>query len=264
MLIYHKIAKKMPDLPLKLRQARLPDSDVYYIRKTWFTAMYTTFIIMLILLMLFKKLTVLLLFPVIFLLAFNYFLKYVDLKIFQLQRDIDKEIIFAGRFLIIELQSGVPLYQAFKNLAKNYEVIGKFFQEIVEKVELGTPLEDAVNEAIILTPSPNLRKMLWQVLNSMKTGSDVTSSLNVVIDQIVREQQISVREYSKKLNPLAMFYMIMAIILPSLGTTFLTVLATFIGLHLTLSWLLVITLLLAFVQFMFLSMIRSSRPPIAF
>jgi hypothetical protein len=45
--------------------------------------------------------------------------------------------------------------------------------EIVEKVNLGTTMEDALNEAITLTPSPELRKLMWQVLNAMRTGADV-------------------------------------------------------------------------------------------
>jgi hypothetical protein len=85
--------------------------------------------------------------------------------------------------------------------------------------------------------------------------------MNTVIEQIVREQQIEVKEYGRKLNPLAMFYMMAAIIIPSLGTTMLVVLSTFIGLNLSLTVLFVITGLIAFVQFMFLSIIRSMRPP---
>ena len=37
--------------------------------------------------------------------------------------------------LIIELESGVPLHQTFENLARNYEMIGTYFQEIIERLE---------------------------------------------------------------------------------------------------------------------------------
>jgi hypothetical protein len=47
----------------------------------------------------------------------------------------------------------------------------------------------------------------------------------------MKEQKISVQDYGKKLNPLAMFYMMIAIIIPSLGVTMIVVLATFLGLN---------------------------------
>jgi flagellar protein FlaJ len=179
-----------------------------------------------------------------------------------IRANVNKEIVFAGRFLIIEISSGVPLYTAFTNMARNYKHVGIYFSEIVEKVDFGTSLEDAINEVIITSPSPELRKMLWQVLNSLKTGADVSNSLTIVLDQIVREQKIYVNEYGRKLNPLAMFYMMIAIIIPSLGIVMLIVLATFMGFKLTMGVLLGILLFLAFVQFMFLAMIKSSRPAV--
>jgi len=148
------------------------------------------------------------------------------------------------------------------NLVKNYEHVGFYFREIVEKVDFGTSLEDSLNETIIMTPSPELRKVLWQVLNSMRTGADIAGSLTVVLDQIVREQKILVNEYGRKLNPLAMFFMMIAIIIPSLGIVMLIVMATFLGFSLTLGVLCALLVGMAFVQFMFLALIKSSRPAV--
>ena len=259
--IYRKIARRIPDLGLKLRQARLLETEEQYIKRIFFTALYLSFGILFVGFFFVQSPVVFLGLPIVFPIAFIYFLNYVDFKVQKVNNGINQEIVFAGRFLLIELESGVPMYTTFKNLSRNYEIIGRYFAEIIEKVDLGTTMEDALNEAIILTPSPNFRKMLWQILNSMKTGSDMTNSLNVVIDQIVREQQIAVKEYGRKLNPLAMFYMMAAIIIPSLGTTMLVVLATFIGLNLSLPVLFIITGMIAFVQFMFLSIIKTIRPP---
>ena len=175
-------------------------------------------------------------------------------------KKIDEEIIFAGRFLIIELDSGVPMHRVFEDMERNYEVIGFYFGEIINKVYLGTNMEDAINETLLLSPSPNLRRIFWQILNSLKTGTDIGPSLNSVIDQIVREQDISIKEYGKKLSPIAMFYMMISIIIPSLGITMMVVLATFMGLKVTMPFFIVLAALIGLVQFMFLSMIRSSRP----
>jgi flagellar protein FlaJ len=154
------------------------------------------------------------------------------------------------------------MYTAFQNIAHNYEHVGRYFGEIVRRVDLGTPMEEAINEAVQLAPSNDLRRIYWQILNSLKTGSEVSSALGSVIDQIVREQEIAVKEYGRKLNPMAMFYMMIAIIVPSLGTIMLLVLATFIGMELGFLVFGVIIGLSILVQLFFLITIKSQRPPV--
>lgn len=202
--------------------------------------------------------------PLLFVIMFFYFIKAPDAIISKKEKEISKEIVFAGRFIIIELESGVSLYKAMVNVSKNYEVVGRYFKEIIDKVDLGTSMEDALNEAAEFVPSNNLRKILWQIINSTRTGSDTAKSLYSVIEQITREQIIEVNKYGKKLNPLAMFYMIVAVILPSLGITMLIILSSFIQFQLSLTILLALAGFLGFVQFMFIAMVKFSRPAVEF
>lgn len=262
MVIYDDIARQIPGLKSKLQQAGIIETPDHYVKKIVFTAIMMSFGLIFIIFMFYPHISVFLIFPILAPLFFLYFLKYVDVKIQQLNRKIDQEIVFAGRFLVIELNSGVPIDKAFENIERNYEVVGKFFGDIMNKVYLGTDLEEAINDTLRNTASANLRRVLWQIINSIKTGAEAEKALNLIIDQIVKEQQIAVKEYGKKLNPIAMFYMMATIILPSIGTTMLVILATFIGLNITMPFFIVMAVLLAFVQFMFLSIIRSQRPPV--
>jgi flagellar protein FlaJ len=236
-----------------------------FVKKTFISSFYMTTGIVIIAGAVLAKLKVVLgvlyiVFPILFFGMFFYFLKLPDVKIGRREREIARELLFVTRHLIIELESGVPLYNAMVNIAKNYPTMGKYFKEITNKVDMGTPLEDAINESIELTPSANFRKILWQIINSLKTGAEVTASLGAVIDQIAKEQLIEVQGYGKKLNPLAMFYMILAVIVPTLGTTMLIVFASFLSIELSLSVLMIIVCLLGFFQFIFWAVVRSSRP----
>ena len=260
MTFYQNIARKIPGLAIKLQQAGMYDEPEEYVRRIVFTSLSLSFGMAMVVFTFLPSPAALLLMPVFFPIIFFYFLKYVDVKIERVKKKIDEEIIFAGRFLIIELDSGVPMHRVFEDMERNYEVIGFYFGEIINKVYLGTNMEDAINETLLLSPSPNLRRIFWQILYSLKTGTDIGPSLNSVIDQIVREQDISIKEYGKKLSPIAMFYMMISIIIPSLGITMMVVLATFMGLKVTMPFFIVLAALIGLVQFMFLSMIRSSRP----
>jgi hypothetical protein len=96
----------------------------------------------------------------------------------------------------------------------------------------------------------------------MKSGSDMARVINEVIISISEEQVLQIQRYGSQLSPMAMFYMLVAVILPSLGMTFLIILSSFIALS---GGALKIVFwglfgLVLFFQFMFLGIIRSRRP----
>ena len=267
--LFQRIAKAFPLLKMKLKQAGMDDKPELFIKKTFVTAFYMTTGIVVFLFLILAKFNVLkgfmfLIIPLIFIFMFLYMIKLPDLKISRKEKEIGKEIVFAGRFLIIELESGVPLYNSMLNVSKNFEIIGKYFKEITDKVDLGTSMEDALNEAAEIIPSNDFRKILWQIINSIRTGSNIAKSLYSVIEQITKGQVTEVNKYGKKLNPLAMFYMMIAVILPSLGMTMLIILSSFIQFELSLTILIAIAGFLGFLQFMFISLVKFSRPAIEF
>lgn len=265
--LFRIIANSLPGIQLKLKQAGMREKPEDFVKKIFFSAFYMTTGLFLILFVLLLKLNLLkgiliLIFPFVFVGMFFYMLKMPDIIILKKEREINKEIVFAGKFLIIELESGVPLYNSIVNVSKSYDTIGKHFKEIVDKIDVGTPMEEAITETIEITPSHHFRKLLWQILNSLKTGADISKSLSSVVDQISEEQIIEVREYGRKLNPIAMFYMILAVVMPSIGVIMLIILATFISFKVDLVILLLIAGLLGFMQFMFYSIIKSQRPAV--
>lgn len=261
------LKRRYPLLPLMLRQAAMPDEPEEFLQKTLMTGLIgslaVTFLFGAVLTSLGSSAVVfLLIFPISFLFLFSYFMKMPSMYIARRKAEIEREIVFMGRYLILELDAGIPVYAAMKNIAANYEYIGKFFKEIIDKIDMGTPIEDALNEAILMSPSPNMVRILWQVLNAIKTGSDIKGSLDSVLNQIVREQMILVKEYGKKLNPLAMMYMIMAIIFPSLGVTVMVIITAFLNIQMNFTVLACVAGFIGFMQFMFYTMIKSMRPAI--
>ena len=260
------ITHKFPGLSLNLRKANLLYTAEEFIRRTLISALYMSLGILMILFFLTAKtgyfVYALVSFPFFFFVLFLYFLQIPIVKLNRISRDINKEIVFAGRFLIVELESGVTLYDAMKNVSKSYQFSGAYFREIVNKISIGTSVEVAISETINYCPSDSLIKILWQISNSLNTGSELVRPLRNVVETLVREQQIMVNDYAKKLNPLAMFYMMIAVIMPSLGVTLFTIIAIFAGLKLNLVVLLTIAFLNGFIQFMFVAMVNSIRPPV--
>ena len=96
----------------------------------------------------------------------------------------------------------------------------------------------------------------------MKAGSNLSIVINETINSLIEEQNIQIQRYGSQLNPLAMFYMLIAVIVPSLGVTFITVLGTIIALDKATIKLLFwgIFIVVIFFQIMFLGAIKSRRP----
>ena len=99
-----------------------------------------------------------------------------------------------------------------------------------------------------------------QKLNNDEKVDLGISALKSIIENIAAEQKIAIRKYGSNLNPLTLVYMMMAVIMPAMGITFMIVLSTFANLPISeiLFW--AILFFLGVFQFMFLGIIKSKRP----
>lgn len=195
-----------------------------------------------------------------FFILFFLVMKRVDGSIIKRKKDIDKEVLFAGRFLLIKLNSGRPLINSLIDASKSYGVAAKYFKEIVHDIELGKPIEEALEKASVYSPSKNFRKILFQISNALKIGIDVSKFLEATLEHIAREQLIEIQRYGKKLNSVTMFYMLFAVVMPSLGMTLFVVIGSFMSLDINLNLFIVVLFFLTVLEFMFITVFKSIRP----
>jgi Flp pilus assembly protein TadB len=198
--------------------------------------------------------------PMSFFIMFRFFLKTPEIKLIRSRKNIDAEITSAMRFLILDLKANAGIFDALQNLVKNFDEIGKYVNDVVTKVKLGSPIEKSLDEEVELIPSENLRVFFWQIINHLQTGSDITHSLKSIVDEIVEKQKIEFKKYGKKLNVLSLFYMIVAIILPTIGFTMISAALIFIGIEVTAGLILGFWILFTVMQLMFLVMSSGNRP----
>jgi len=178
-------------------------------------------------------------------------------------RNLEKNLLFALRNILIQIRSGVPIFNAMVSVARgNYGQISDEFKYVVEKVEAGSSVIDTLEEIAVRNPSMYFRRALWQLVNALKSGSDVAENLSNVIQSLSKEQIVQIRRYQSTLNPLAMMYMMIAVIAPSLGITVMIILSSFPGMESIGNeqtfWILLAGVL--FMQFMFMSIIKTKRP----
>ncbi len=261
----NRVALFFPTLKSELRIAHIPYSPVEYINKNLkFTVVSAVaFTIPFFFVLQKAKLSQFLLFPifvVLLILLFGYSLLTVKAQIKKREREINKEVLFIGRHLLVKLYSGRPLLNALIEISTSRGVASKYIAEIVDDIETGNTIEDALKNAMVYSPSEKLRKILFHINNALQLGIDVTKPLESVLEEITREEELEINKYGKKLNTLVIFYMLAAVIVPSLGVAMFIVISSFISFPIGLKGLLVVVFFIVILQFIFITLFKSIRP----
>ena len=199
-------------------------------------------------------------FVILYFLLFEYSLLNIKAKIRKREREIDMEVLFVGRYLLVKLYSGRPLLNALIETSSSRGIASKYIKEIVDDIGTGSTIEDALSNAMIYSPSDKLRKILFHINNALQLGIDVTKPLESVLQEITKEEQLEINKCGKKLNMMVIFYMLAAIILPSLGTAMFIVISSFLNFAIDLKGLLVFIFFIVVLQFVFITLFKSIRP----
>lgn len=175
-------------------------------------------------------------------------------------RRVEQELPYAMRHLLIEIKSGVPLYNAIVAASEGYGECSVELKQIVLEINAGKPEIQALEDSIFRNPSVAYRRSFWQLLNAVKTGTNIETSLDNTVKNMLKDQLLSIKKYGQELNPWTLMYMMFAVIMPSLGITFFMILSTFTGMSLSGNMLIVLIIGLSLFQLMFMNLIKTKRP----
>ena len=265
---FSTIATKFPKLKRMLMQSQMHYTPAGYVQASMVTAAYICATLLFVTGIALKgndamPLMLLLLAPVLYLGAFIYSMSFPQVRASARAKKIDQEIVFAGRHMLIELKSGVPLFDAMLGVTQDYGPVSEEFRKIIEKVALGVPFGIALQTVAENNSSQYFNRLMLQMANSLSSGADLANSLETTLEQISREQAIELKAYGQKLQPIVMFFMIFGIIMPSLGVAFLIIMISFVGgasIEFGPTALIGIAVGVALLQFIFLSIVENSRP----
>ena len=165
--------------------------------------------------------------------------------------------------MLIQLNSGIPLFSIMVNISSSdYGELSLEFKKIVKRINSGEPETDVLDSIGEKNSSVFFRRMLWQISNGMRAGSNMNVVIKESISTLSEEQLIQIQNYGNQLNPLVVFYMLISVIIPSLSITFLTILSSMLKIDTKMTTLLFIGIFVSIVliQIMFIGVIKSKRP----
>ncbi len=188
---------------------------------------------------------------------------YPHLKASRRVKDLERNLLPALQDMLIQLKSGVPVFDILVNISKsNYGEVSKEFGIAIKRINAGVSQITALEDLSTENPSLFFRRSVWQIVNGMKAGSDMASVIQETINSLSEQQLIQISNYGGQLNPLAMFYMLVVIIVPSLSTTFIIILSSLISLPgiATKVGFFALFIIVFIFQIIFLGLIKTKRP----
>jgi len=192
--------------------------------------------------------------------VFFYLMKYPKLISSRRTKKLEKDLLNALQHVLIEIKSGVPLFNALIGISEDYGEVSDEMKIVVKEINAGKPEIKALEEASLRNPSLYFRRAIWQITNAIKAGSDIAISLESIVDTLTKDQIIAIRRYGQELNPYTMMYMLVAVIMPTLGITFLIILSSFSGIKVPTTVFPLILIALAVFQYFYMGIIKTKRP----
>ncbi len=257
------------DLEVSLREQNIKSSPYDFVKRMLTISAILAIVITLLLILATTALGVTPLLPVlvgfaVFFGAFNNLINYPVAKSKNMGKEIERNIMFAIRDIIIGMRSGMPLFNAITAVSTGYGAASREFAKVVELVQLGMSIEQAIDDISAKSESKTFKRIMLQASVSIKSGADIVGAFQSTVDEISQERIIELRRYGQTLNALAMFYMLFGVIFPSMGIAVAAILTTFINIFTIDANTLTFGLIgIFFLQIIFLNVMRSSRPVFA-
>jgi len=177
-------------------------------------------------------------------------------------RNLNENLPYALHHLLIQVRSGVPLFNCLVSISKSgYGELSNEFKNAVNEINTGKSEIESMETLARENPSLYFRRVMWQLVNALKSGADIGLTIKEIVDKLAVEQTMAIKKYGAQLNTIAMLYMVFCVIMPTMGITFLLVLGSFIGLSINMEYILLGILgFLVLFQFMLIGMIKAKRP----
>ncbi len=197
----------------------------------------------------------------LFFLFFMILIRYPSVLAGKRAEQIDRNLIFALKDMLLQVGSGVALYNTLVNVAEsNYGEVSVEFKKISKDINGGMPMIKALEKTAISTKSEYLKRTVWQLVNGIKAGSNLKGILKTIIRDLTSEQRTKIRNYARELNLWSLLYMLFAVAVPSIGTTLLVILTSFAGFGISKGIFIAFIVICFFIQYALIGFVKSRRP----
>ncbi|MFW5746189.1 MAG: type II secretion system F family protein [Nanoarchaeota archaeon] len=179
--------------------------------------------------------------------------------------ECDKYLLYALKDVVLQISSGRTLYETIRDIGNaGYSSVSEEFARTARKIESGVPLREALEGMANSTDSAYLRKASLQMINSLRAGADLRSTLDSIILELNEAQKSKIMNYARELNLWSLVYMMFAVAIPTIGSTMMVILSTFAGFGVSRQLFLMFIGICFVIQFTLMNFVKARRPVVQF
>lgn len=196
-----------------------------------------------------------------FVLFLALFLYYPRVLVRKATETVDNDLVYALKDLLIQVSSGVSLFNALSSVSKaGYGRVSKDFGVVVQDISAGSPQEVALEKLAKRTESDYLKRTMWQLITVLRTGASLSGALTSIVVDLTEYQRRQIKRYTIELNLWILLYVLLAAAIPSLGITLMVVLSAFSGSGVRESTMLLLTGGCLVCELLLIEYVRVKRP----
>ena len=123
---------------------------------------------------------------------------------------IDKSLLFALKSMLIQVSSGVSLFDAMVNVSRaDYGVVSKEFEDLTKEISAGESEAKALEKMALSTKSDYLKKTTWQMLTAIRSGASLQGALSSIVQTLTSNQARAIKDYAAELNLWILVYLLL-------------------------------------------------------
>jgi len=191
-----------------------------------------------------------------------YWLFYPHVQADRKAQEVERELLFALRDLSIEINSGSSFKQALQIWTEGYGELSKEATTMIKQINTGIPIEDALYESLDRNTSDLYRATIMRIVNGLRSGTSIPALLDVVITNLNTKMENEVATYGSNINMWSTLYLVIGIVMPSMGLTVLILLSSFTGTSISETFIWLILFGLGIFHISAITILQSRRPSI--
>ncbi|MFA5106002.1 MAG: type II secretion system F family protein [Candidatus Micrarchaeia archaeon] len=164
----------------------------------------------------------------VFILVFVLLASYPRIVAQKVESQIDRDLVYAVRDILVQVKSGISLYGAMGNVGgAGYGYVSAEFEKAYKDISLGRSTVDSLEDMAVRTRSQYLKKTVWQLVTTIRAGANLSSALKSMVTMLVNYQFGLIKKYNSELNFLVLIYLLLAAVVPTVGITVLVIFSVF-------------------------------------
>jgi hypothetical protein len=199
----------------------------------------------------------------IYILVFSlaFYIIHPKAKSIDIKKETDRDLGFLLKDLLIQLKSGINLYDALISAGNaNYGIASQKIKDVVKKINQGYNERVALQEIITTIKSDFMKTTLWRIVSSLRTGGNIGYLLNEISGTLKNYHEEEMRRYIEITNIALIGFLLLGCVLPSIAIISSIVIFSVLGLDFSSNTLFSIFGFSFVLQVFLIGYIHTSRP----